>query len=235
MPRSSREEWKTYKNVFDQAALLILEKLRSQGHFDELQSPISIGKEANIFSAIKGDDLIIAKIYRVENCNFNQMYRYIAPDPRFAGLKKRRRLVIFSWVQREYRNLLKAREVIRVPKPIAIKDNILLMEFIGRDGELAPKLKDAKPKHPQEFFEKTLKCIKALYGAGLVHADLSEFNILNFEEEPVFIDLSQTTTIEHPQAREFLERDTHNIVKFFKKLGVKADEKEAFDSIIKKK
>ena len=55
---------------------------------------------------------------------------------------------------------------------------------------------------------------------------LSEFNILNFEEEPLFIDLSQTTTTGHPQAREFLERDVHNIVKFFKRLGVETDEKE---------
>ncbi|MBN2052519.1 serine protein kinase RIO [Candidatus Woesearchaeota archaeon] len=234
MPRSSREEWKTYKNVFDQWALLNLEKLRSEGHFDELQSPIALGKEANIFTASKGEDTVIVKIYRLENCNFNQMYRYIAPDPRFQGLKKRRRLVIFSWVQREYRNLLKAREVIRVPKPIAVKDNILVMEFIGRDGELAPKLKDAKPKNPKEFYDRTIKSIKSLYGIGLVHADLSEFNILNFEEEPVFIDLSQATTIEHPQAREFLERDIINIVKFFKKLGVKAVEKEVLAEMIKK-
>jgi RIO kinase 1 len=234
MPRESREEWKTYKNVFDQAALLNLEKLRSEGHFDELQSPIALGKEANIFTASKGEDTIIVKIYRVENCNFNQMYRYIAPDPRFAGLKKRRRLVIFSWVQREYRNLLKAREVIRVPKPITVKDNVLLMEFIGRDNELAPMLKDAKPKNPKDFFDKTIKSIKALYDVGLVHADLSEFNILNFEEEPVFIDLSQATTTAHPQAQEFMERDIHNIVKFFKKLGLKADEKEVLEKIIKR-
>ncbi|MBN2459118.1 serine protein kinase RIO [Candidatus Woesearchaeota archaeon] len=235
MPRESREEWKTYKNVFDQAALLNLEKLRSEGHFDELVSPIALGKEANIFTARKGEDLLIVKIYRLENCNFNQMYRYISPDPRFAGLKKRRRLIIFAWVQREYRNLLKAREAIRVPMPIAIKDNVLVMEFIGRKDRPALKLKDDHPSNPKEFFGKTVKCIKSLYNAGLIHADLSEFNILNFEEEPVFIDLSQTTMAAHPQAHEFLERDVHNVVKFFKKLGVKADEKEVLESVIKNK
>src|SRR4030042_1286588 len=139
MPRESREEWKTYKNVFDQAALLNLEKLRSEGHFDELGSPISIGKEANIFSATKDDELLIVKIYRVENCNFNQMYRYIAPDPRFAGLKKRRRLVIMAWVLREERNLLKAREVIRVPMPIAVKESILRMVFMGGGSTPRPR------------------------------------------------------------------------------------------------
>ncbi len=233
MPRESREEWKTYKNVFDQSALLILEKLRSQGHFDELKSPIALGKEANIFSAKRGDEWLIVKIYRVENCNFNQMYRYIMPDPRFAGLKKRRRLVIFSWVQREYRNLLKAREVVRVPKPIAVKDNVLLMEFIGREGVLAPELKDSPPDNPKEFFDKTIKGIKALYDVGLVHADLSEFNILNFEEEPVFIDLSQTTTTEHPQAKEFLRRDVENLVKYFKKQGLKLDAEKVYQNIIR--
>ena len=232
MPRSSREEWKTYKNVFDQSALRSIEKLRSQGHFDSLKSPISIGKEANIFSATKADELIIAKIYRVENCNFNKMYQYIMPDPRFAGLKKRSRLVIFAWVQREYRNLLKAREVIRVPMPIAVKESVLLMEFIGRGERPALMLKDAPPQNPQEFADKTIKSLQALYKAGMVHADLSEFNILNFEEEPVFIDLSQSTTTEHPQAQEFLRRDVRNVVKYFNKQGLKLDEEEVYNKII---
>ena len=105
MAKKHKEEWKIYKNVFDSATILNLVKLQSQGHFDGLESPIALGKEANIFSALKGKQKIIVKIYRVENCNFNKMYQYIAPDPRFAGMKKRRRLVIFSWVQREYRNL----------------------------------------------------------------------------------------------------------------------------------
>ncbi|MFH0870173.1 MAG: serine protein kinase RIO [archaeon] len=230
---TQKEEWKVFKNVFDQSTLLVLEKMRSQGHFDELKSPIALGKEANVFSATKEDGMIIAKIYRVENCNFNNMYRYLIPDPRFHGLKKRRRLIIFAWVQREYRNLLKAREVIRVPKPIAIKEGVLLMEFIGRK-DAAPKLKDSPPADPKKFFDKVIKDIKALYGIGLVHADLSEFNILNFEEEPVFIDFSQSTMLEHPQAIEFLKRDITNVCKYFRKQGLKADEDEAFRHIIGK-
>ncbi|MBU1198698.1 MAG: serine protein kinase RIO [Nanoarchaeota archaeon] len=232
MPRESREEWKTYKNVFDNFTLLNLHKLSSQDHFEELRSPVALGKEANIFTAVKGKTHLIVKIYRLENCNFNKMYEYIAPDPRFAGMKKRKRLVILAWVQREYRNLLKAREVIRVPTPIAVKDNILLMELIGRDGP-APPLKDAVPKNLKKFFEKTISNIKALYDAGMVHADLSEFNILNFEEEPVFIDFSQSTTTQHPEADVFLKRDIHNIVKFFHKKGLKTDEKEVYERVVK--
>ena len=231
MPRKTKEEWKIYKNVFDSATILNLLKLNSQGHFDGLESPIALGKEANIFTALKGKQRIIVKIYRVENCNFNKMYEYIAPDPRFSGLKKRRRLIIFSWVQREYRNLLKARQVIRVPTPIAVKDNVLLMEFIGRK-EPAPLLKDAPPRNPRKFFEMIINNIKALYRAGLVHADLSEYNILNFEEEPVFIDFSQATTLDHPQAEEFFKRDIKNIVKYFKKQGLRLSEEEVYEKII---
>jgi len=232
MAKKTKEEWKVYKNVFDNATLLNLHKLSSQGHFDELKSPVALGKEANIFTAVKGSEKLIAKIYRVENCNFKKMYTYIFPDPRFAGMKMRRRLVIFSWVKREYRNLLKAREVIRVPTPIAVNDNVLLMEFIGRE-EAAPMLKDSVIKKPKEFFEKTIANVKKLYKAGLIHADLSEFNILNFDDEPIFIDFSQATTVEHPNADEFLKRDVHNIVKFFNKQGLKLDEKKVYENIVK--
>lgn len=232
MAKKQKEEWKVYKNVFDSATILNLVKLQSQRHFDGLESPVALGKEANIFSALKGRQKIIVKIYRVENCNFNKMYQYIAPDPRFAGMKKRRRLVIFSWVQREYRNLLKAREVIRVPTPFAIKDNVLLMEFIGRK-EPAPMLKDAPPNNPEKFFEKIIKNLKALYKAGLVHADLSKFNILNFEQEPVFIDFSQATLLKHPEAEAFLRRDISNVVGYFKNQGLKFDEEEVYNKIVR--
>ncbi|MBW2991420.1 serine protein kinase RIO [Candidatus Woesearchaeota archaeon] len=231
MAKKQKEEWKVYKNVFDSATILNILKLNSQGHFDGLESPIALGKEANVFTALKGKQRIIVKIYRVENCNFNKMYSYIAPDPRFSGMKKRRRLVIFSWVQREYRNLLKAREAIRVPTPIAIKDNVLLMEFIGRK-EPAPLLKDAPPKNPKKFFEKIIKNVKALYKAGLVHADLSKFNILNFEQEPVFIDFSQATVLKHPEAKDFLKRDIRNIVRYFEKQGLKLDEEEVYNKVV---
>jgi RIO kinase 1 len=108
-----REEWKVYKNVLSKFTIDTLFKLISQGHFEGLESPVSIGKEANIFSAVtKENQRVIVKIYRLENCNFNKMYQYIAADPRYVHLKKSRRDVIFSWCQREYRNLLKAREVI---------------------------------------------------------------------------------------------------------------------------
>ena len=75
MPNQAKEKFKVYKNVFDNFTLRNLFKLSGQNYFDELKSPISIGKEANIFSATtKDNSVVIIKIYRLENCNFNKMY-----------------------------------------------------------------------------------------------------------------------------------------------------------------
>ena len=228
MSKKSRpkEEFKTWGDVFDQFTQRTVYKLITQGHFEGLESPISIGKESNVFSALKKDGTkVMVKIYRLETCDFNRMYDYIKDDPRFLHLKKGKRNIIFSWVQREYRNLLKARQAnVSVPTPLTFSNNVLVLEFIGDDGDIAPKLKDTVPKNPREFFEKIVENLKKLHKAGLVHADLSAFNILNYDEKPVFIDFSQCTTLDGSRANEYLERDIRNICNFFKKIGLKADE-----------
>lgn len=236
MPRKSREEWKVYKNVFDEFTIRLIFKLSSQGHFEELKSPISIGKEANIFSAVRKDGKkVIVKIYRLEACNFNKMYDYIKYDPRFSEVKKNRRKVIFTWVQREYRNLLKAREAgVRVPTPLACTDHVLVMEFIGNE-EPAPKVKDLKPENPKEFFSKIIEYMRLMYQkGGLIHGDLSEYNILNFNENPVFIDFTQGTIIKSPRADELLERDIKNICKFAKKCSLNLKDEDVKKRILEK-
>jgi RIO kinase 1 len=228
---TSKEKFKTLKGVFDDFTERNIFKLISEGHFDGLESPLFIGKEANIFSAKKGDKRVAIKIYRLSTCDFKRMYEYIRSDPRFPAVRRQRRKVIFAWSQREYRNLLKARDAgVRVPTPIASLYNILVMEYIGSDGP-AQKLNNAIPENPKAFFNEVISNIKKLYKAGLVHADLSPFNILNNDEKPVFIDLSQATPIEDPNAKEYLERDVRNICNFFRKLGIKADQEEIFKKI----
>jgi RIO kinase 1 len=235
MARITRERFKIRNNVFDQFTIRNLFKLSSEGFFEDLYSSICLGKEANIFTAKKKDgSLIIVKIYRLENCNFNKMFDYIKQDPRYEHLSERRREIIFSWVQREFRNLLKAREVIRVPSPIKVKDNIILMELIGNNDELSPELKDSYPKNPEEFYDKIIDNIIKLYRHGLVHGDLSHFNILNNNDEPIFIDFSQATVTKSGQAEELLRRDVDNIVKFFNnKLGLHKNTDETIEIIHK--
>jgi len=230
-----KEEFKTMHNVFDGFTNRTVYKLITQGHFEGLESPISIGKESNVFSALKKDgSRVMVKIYRLETCDFNRMFDYIKDDPRFVKLKKGKRNIIFVWVQREYRNLLKARQAnVNVPTPLTFSKHILVLEFIGDNGIIAPKIKDGIPKKPKEFFGKIVENMRRLHKARLVHADLSAFNILNYNENPVFIDFSQCTTLESSRANDYLERDIRNVSNFFRKIGLKVDEKNVKKRIIK--
>jgi RIO kinase 1 len=193
-----------------------------------------MGKEANIFSAKRKDgSRVMIKIYRLEACDFNRMYDYIKEDPRYADIRGKKRKIIFYWVQREYRNLMKAREAnVNVPTPIIVKNNVLVLEFIGNGDKIAPRLSVEKPKDPKDFFNKILENIKKLYKIGLVHADLSAFNILNNNETPVFIDFSQTTTTNTSRSEEFLKRDIKNICTFFRKQGLKLDEAKVLETVV---
>lgn len=223
---SDREKFKTYKDVFDEFTLRNLFKVSSQGHFDDLLSPVALGKEANIFTAKKGSQTVIVKIYRLETSDFIRMYRYITGDIRFSGLRKNRRKIIFAWAQREYRNLLKARELgMNVPMPIACIMNINVMSMVG-DSEPAQKLKDSEPEDPNAFYDELMKNMLLFHKAGFVHGDLSEYNILNYNEKPYVIDLSHATTDKSPLFPELLERDLKNVIRYFTKLGVKIDKKK---------
>lgn len=221
-----QERFKTLKGVFDEFTIRTLFELQSRNYFDELISPFSVGKESNVFIAKKGEEKVIVKIYFVQNCNFNKMYDYIKKDDRYSFLKKSRkhkREIIFAWAQREFKNLLRAeRGTVAVPKPFAWRNHILIQEFIG-DEDPAPPLKDKYPKQPKIFLEKIIAEMKKLNSIGLVHGDLSSFNILNHHENPVLIDFSQATLLNNSEAEELLKRDLRNILKFFQKLKVKED------------
>jgi len=219
----SQERFKTAKGVFDDFTDRNLFEMRSHDIFEELVSPLKVGKESNVFIAKRGEEKIIVKIYRLQNCDFNRMYEYIRKDTRYEYLKKHRREIIFAWTQREYKNLLKAEKAgVAVPKPLALKSNILVEEMIG-DEEPALPLKDDHPKDPRDLFDKIIVEMRKMYKAGLIHGDLSSFNILNYHERPVLIDFSQSTLVKTPNSEELLERDVRNIVHFFKKLGVKVE------------
>ena len=218
-----QERFKTAKGVFDEHTERNIFELQSRGVFDELVSPYKIGKESNVFIAAKDDKKLIVKIYRVQNCDFKRMYHYIRKDPRYSFLKHHRRQIIFSWTQREFRNLKYAEKArINAPKPLAFRDNILVEEMIG-DQEPALTLKDISPKNPKKLLDEIVLQLKKLYQEGLIHGDLSSFNILIHNEQPYLIDFSQATLVKTPNSEELLARDVKNMVNFFAKLGIHED------------
>lgn len=228
-----------FSDVFDDATLMALYELARKGYIDAMGGSVSTGKEANIFHAIskeKGE--VAVKIYMMSTANFNAMKEYILGDPRFTGIKKRKNDIILAWAKKEFKNLKRAKEAgVRVPEPYITKRNILLMEFIGNDGVPMPQLKDAKIKQDEAplFFNRVLEYMTLLYrNAKLIHADLSEYNILVDINtmSPVIIDMGQSITTDHLQAEMFLRRDINNVARFFKKLNVHVDEEEMM-SIIK--
>ncbi len=211
-----QDQFKTMNDIFDYSTEEVLWKLISQGVIEGLDAPLSIGKEANIFTAQTRDhQQRIVKIYRVMTSDFTKMYSYIRADARFQGLHKNKRSVVYAWCQREYKNLFRAREAgCVVPTPFAAMKNVLIMECVGSD-EPAQKLSTEKPTDMKRFFAEVVKNMQLLRKAGLVHGDLSPYNILNNNQLPVLIDFSQATTKDNPNYDEFFARDIKNIASYF--------------------
>ncbi len=219
---------KVLESVFDTRTLMNLYTLASKGVIDALGGSVSTGKEANIFYAIRGEQNLAIKIYRISTSNFKAMQDYLHGDPRFGNIKGTKRAIVFAWTRKEFRNLKRAEEVgVRVPHVYDMRENILIMELIGQKDNPAPPLKDVEltPDEAKRVFDKIVEYISLLYNkGGLVHSDLSEFNIL-YDGDPVIIDMGQSVTLDHPMAKRFLERDIANIVHYFqKKYGIGSEE-----------
>ena len=121
------------------------------------------------------------------------------------------------WAEKEMHNLVKmAKGGIRVPDVVVLKKHVLLMSFIGHEGRPAPKLKEAAERMSGQELEmaynQIVEMMCSLYSnCHLVHADLSEYNILWWQKEAWFIDVSQAVEPIHPSGLDFLLRDCTNI------------------------
>ncbi|MDD4352881.1 MAG: serine protein kinase RIO [Candidatus Nanoarchaeia archaeon] len=211
----TKEIFKVYNEVFDNRTLKVLEKMRSE-NYEELESCISTGKEANVFRATTKNGFVAVKIFRMYTSSFDKMSDYILGDPRFSHVSKKKHEIVYLWAKKEFRNLSKAFEArVRVPKPLACNKNVLIMEFIGDNGMASPLLKDVNLENPQKYYNEIIENMKKLFKANLIHADLSEFNILHYKNKPVFIDMGQSVLREHPNSMNFLKKDIYNVNRFF--------------------
>jgi len=215
---------KLVETVFDNKTRLILFSMINKNYFNELGGAISTGKEANVYYATKGELGVAVKIFRIDAPSFRKMRPYIEGDHRFKRVRSSRSGFIEMWARKEFKNLKRMRtHDIPCPSPIYVERNILIMDFLGHKDAVLPRLKDVDPIRPSSLYKRIMESVKILYRkAHLVHADLSEFNILYNNETDQFyiIDVSQSILKDHPRANEFLIRDLFNLNRYFKQYGV---------------
>jgi RIO kinase 1 len=225
------EAYEVEAEVFDEPTLRALYKLVSDGHVRAVGGVVSSGKEANVVEADGREGEVALKIYRVATSSFQDMRKYLEGDPRFEGARSKKELVV-EWVRRECSNLRRASEAgVRVPEPIAHERNVLVSEFVGEDGVRSPRLQEVEIENPETCYEVVLEYASRLHDAGLVHGDLSEYNVLVHDGDLVVIDMGQTVRVEHPHADDMLENDCENVARFFSSLGVETDRDEVLKRV----
>lgn len=216
------DERQTDGEVFDRKTLMTIYDFMTGGYIDAVHYPISTGKEGNVFYATDEDGEAMAlKIFRTSTSTFKRVAKYVEGDPRFRGVTGNRWKMIYAWVNKEFRNMVRYSEAgIPVPEPITFDKNCLLMEFIGDENGPAPQLRDVVLEEPTETYDEVVSfIIDGWQEAHLVHGDLSEYNILMQDGQPIMIDVGQAMTADHYNAKELLERDIRNINRFFRNRG----------------
>ncbi len=238
------EDRKIYEEVLDLRTLKTLYKLSAKGYIRALGGVISTGKEANVFYAdghFECKDVSMAvKIYRIETSEFYRMDEYLFGDRRFDLRRISKKDMIFVWAEKEFRNLQRAYEAnVNVPRPFVHLKNVILMEFLGEREIPVPTLADLGIELKEivdvrEFFNELIENVKRLFEAELVHADLSEYNVVLFKDRPYLIDMGQSVLVDHPYAMSYLRRDLKNLIRFFSKFGIKASIEELINYVTDK-
>lgn len=225
MKHKRSEEWEVLEEVFDKPTLFQLYDFLNNKKLSKIDGVISAGKESKVFlgESCSGEEVAVKIFLTISTEIKKGILQYIEGDPRFPNIKKDTRSLIYLWARKEFKNLMKAYKAgIVVPKPITVSRNVLLMRFIGVNGTPAPLLKEVSNLNFKEIYKEILMMVKSLYAkAELVHADLSEYNIMIWKDHPVFIDFSQSIHKNHPSSHIFFRRDIHNINNFFVKKNVK--------------
>ncbi|MGM0604203.1 MAG: serine/threonine-protein kinase Rio1 [Halobacteriota archaeon] len=230
---TDNERLKVEQSVFDDATYAAIYKLVQDGYVSAFGGPISTGKEANVYEALGADDREIAvKVYRISASDFRQMREYLEGDPRFEGIGNKKSQIVLAWTKKEFANLERAQKAgVRVPEPIAVQRNVLVMELVGQADDRARRLAEVTVENPETAYEVVREYMRRLYSAGLVHGDLSEYNMIVHDGELVVIDLGQAVTVHHPNAEAFLRRDCRNVAAFFSRQGLETTAEALFEFV----
>ncbi|KAK7072754.1 Serine/threonine-protein kinase RIO1 [Halocaridina rubra] len=222
-----KSERATVEQVLDPRTRMILYKFLNNGTITQINGCISTGKEANVYHALGGDGEDYAvKIYKTSILVFKDRDRYVSGDHRFRrGYGKHNpRKMVRAWAEKETSNLFRMHNSgLLVPKPVILRSHVLIMEFLGIDSMPSPRLKDAdisESKARELYYDLVVQMWTMFRECRLVHADLSEFNVLYHQGRPYIIDVSQSVTPDHPYSLDFLRKDCTNVTEYFRKKAV---------------
>ncbi|KAG2209004.1 hypothetical protein INT45_004659 [Circinella minor] len=219
----------TVEQVLDPRTRIILFKMLNNGIFYEINGCVSTGKEANVYHATTEDGIHRAiKVYKTSILTFKDRDRYVTGEYRFRHgySKSNPRKMVKVWAEKEMRNLRRLKQAgIPSPEALILRMHVLVMEFLGdKNGWAYPRLKDAQidsSRYPALYYQ-LIKNVRTMYQVcKLVHADLSEYNILYHSKTLYIIDVSQSVEHDHPHASEFLRKDLSNVTDYFGKKGVR--------------
>jgi len=244
----------TCEQVLDPRTRMILFKLLNQHVLETINGCISTGKEANVYHGtlgvktptedapasvkpLTGGDAAI-KVYKTSILVFKDRDRYVNGEFRFRRgyCKSNPRKMVKLWAEKEMRNLVRLKQAgIRCPDALLLRQHVLVMRFLGKNGNAAPKLKDVtlSIEKLHELYWEAITVMRTIYQkCKLVHADLSEYNILYFKGHLYIIDVSQAVEHDHPNAMRFLQMDCTNMTAYFRRQGVATlTVRELFDFI----
>ena len=207
-----------------------LQPLLEDGLIDDVTRQLMSGKEAMVFVVVCGDEVRCAKVYKEANKrSFRQSVDYTegrkTKNSRQAramqkGSKYGRESQEAAWQSAEVDALYRLADAgVRVPTPYNFYEGVLLMELItGADGNAAPRLNDVQLSETKalEYHAFLISQVVRMLCAGIVHGDLSEFNILVGSDGPVIIDLPQAVDAAgNNHAKAMLERDVNNLANYF--------------------
>ncbi|MEA2071938.1 MAG: RIO1 family regulatory kinase/ATPase [Asgard group archaeon] len=194
---------------------LLQKELQQTGLITDLVAEVNAGKEASIYIAhLQGAPLILKAFRHQQTCHNRSKGN---PQLRAAAI-----------AAREYYHLTRAYKAgVRVPTPARQINNVILMRFIGSGWEPAPQLRKATLEDPLAVLDELIEQVKIMYtDAKLIHGDLSEYNILIHNQQPVLIDFPQAIdmslyhmqfTSNKKQSMKILQKDLHTLLNYFEK------------------